>query len=216
LFNLSALRMSLRKSSVRGGALPSNNAPAFRRSRGGTRHRFHPMAQLQNRVSRGGGWREFCPLRQNMPRLSTLRADRSSCRSTGDPEPPGSGWQKSARGDRISLRCYGMPSGTAPLNERDGSGYRHRHGEVKGIGIFADETTRFASCVWLETRGTRMILIAATLLSPPARSTGRFSRARKARCAGRSGRSNRAPRAGQSRRATEVRIPRETCSRVVL
>ena len=25
----------------------------------------------------------------------------------------------SARGDRASLRCYGMPSGTAPFTERD-------------------------------------------------------------------------------------------------
>jgi hypothetical protein len=49
----------------------------------------------------------FLPLRQpkrkTMPRLSTLRADRSLCRSTGDPKPPGSGLAKrSARGDRIS------------------------------------------------------------------------------------------------------------------
>ena len=63
--------------------------------------------------------------------------------------------------------------------ERDGSGYRHRHGEVKGIGIFADETTRFASCIWSQTCGTRMILIAATLLSPPARSTDSCNRVRK-------------------------------------
>jgi hypothetical protein len=44
----------------------------------------------------------FCPFRQTMPQLSTLRADRSYCRSTGDPEPPGCGWQ-SARGHRASL-----------------------------------------------------------------------------------------------------------------
>jgi hypothetical protein len=47
---------SLRNSSAsRGCALPSNNAPAFRRSR--LRHSppaTTPMAQLQNRVSRGG------------------------------------------------------------------------------------------------------------------------------------------------------------------
>ena len=30
-------------------------------------------------------------------RLSTLRADRSFCRPTGDPEPPGSGWHIRAR-----------------------------------------------------------------------------------------------------------------------
>ena len=47
-----------------------------------------PMAQLQNRVSRGltdGCFARFAKL----PRLSTLRADRSLCRSTGDPKPPG-------------------------------------------------------------------------------------------------------------------------------
>jgi hypothetical protein len=37
----------------------------------------------------------FLPLRQQkVPRLSTLRADRSLCRSTGDPGPPGSGLAK--------------------------------------------------------------------------------------------------------------------------
>ena len=41
--------------------------------------------------------------RTDMPRLSTLRADRSLCRSTGDPKPPGSGLaKKSARGHRTS------------------------------------------------------------------------------------------------------------------
>ena len=41
--------------------------------------------------------------KKNMPRLSTLRADRSLCRSTGDPEPPGCGLAKrSARGHRTS------------------------------------------------------------------------------------------------------------------
>ena len=33
----------------------------------------------------------FARFAQTMPRLSTLRADRSSCRSTGDPKPPGCG-----------------------------------------------------------------------------------------------------------------------------
>ena len=62
---------------------------AFRRSR--LRHSppgSTPMAQLQNRVSRGltdGCFARFAKL----PRLSTLRADRSLCRSTGDPKPPG-------------------------------------------------------------------------------------------------------------------------------
>jgi hypothetical protein len=55
-----------------------------------------------------------CFAEKACPRLSTLRADRSFCRSTGDPEPPECGSAKSARGDRSSLRCFGMPSGTAP------------------------------------------------------------------------------------------------------
>jgi hypothetical protein len=45
--------------------------------------------------------------RKNMPRLSTLRADRSLCRSTGDPKPPGSGLaKKSARGHRTSHSLF--------------------------------------------------------------------------------------------------------------
>ena len=81
----------------------SCGAPPFGAHTCGTRHRFHPMAQLQNRVSRGGGWQVFCPLRAKMPRLSTLRADRSSCRSTGDPKPPGCGRQIRARGPRLAF-----------------------------------------------------------------------------------------------------------------
>jgi len=73
----------------RGCALLSWRRAAFRRSR--LRHSppaSTPMAQLQNRVSRGltdGCFARFAKL----PRLSTLRADRSLCRSTGDPKPPG-------------------------------------------------------------------------------------------------------------------------------
>jgi hypothetical protein len=37
---------------------------------------------------------------KSLPRLTTLRADRSSCRPTGDPKPPGSGFAKTARGHR--------------------------------------------------------------------------------------------------------------------
>jgi hypothetical protein len=51
-----------------------------------------------------------------------------------------------------------MPSGTAPFSERDGSGYRHRHGKVKSAGIYDDKSERFAARVFLKARGTRMIL----------------------------------------------------------
>jgi hypothetical protein len=52
-----------------------------------------PMAQPQNRVSRRRIAQVFCPrgllfLAKQCRRLSTLRTDRSLCRSTGDPEPP--------------------------------------------------------------------------------------------------------------------------------
>ena len=46
------------------------------------------------------------PARPSCLRLSTLRADRSLCRSTGDPEPPGSGLAYSARGHRPSLSSF--------------------------------------------------------------------------------------------------------------
>jgi hypothetical protein len=73
----------------RGCALLSWRRAAFRRSR--LRHSppgSTPMAQLQNRVSRGLTDRCFARFAK-LPRLSTLRADRSLCRSTGDPKPPG-------------------------------------------------------------------------------------------------------------------------------
>ena len=76
--------------------------PPFGAHACGTRHRLLPRW-----LSPGTGFPAalaggFCPLRQTMPQLSTLRADRSYCRSTGDPEPPGCGWQ-AARGHRASL-----------------------------------------------------------------------------------------------------------------
>jgi hypothetical protein len=70
----------------------ARRAPAFRRSR--WRHSppaITPMAQPQNRVSSRRGVEVFCPFAAQRLELSTLRADRSFCRSTGDPEPPGSG-----------------------------------------------------------------------------------------------------------------------------
>ena len=81
----------------RGGGTPPFGAHAC-----GTRHRLLPRW-----LSPGTGFPAalaggFCPLRQALPQLSTLRADRSWCRSTGDPEPPGCGWQ-AARGHRASL-----------------------------------------------------------------------------------------------------------------
>ena len=103
----------------RGCALLSWRRAAFRRSR--LRHSppgSTPMAQLQNRVSRGltdGCFARFAKL----PRLSTLRADRSLCRSTGDPKPPGCGAASSARGHRRSLWSLRHAFRKGALSERD-------------------------------------------------------------------------------------------------
>ena len=116
-----------------------SSAPTFRRSR--LRHSpphsppaSTPMAQLQNRVSRSVGWQVFCPLRQKVPRLSTLRADRSLCRSTGDPKPPGNGRDELPRAGTASrsssIRRHRL---TSLNNERDGRRYLPRDGKVKGV-----------------------------------------------------------------------------------
>jgi len=92
---------------------------AFRRSR--LRHSppaSTPMAQLQNRVSRGFDARVFARFAKP-PRLSTLRADRSLCRSTGDPKPPECGAASSARGHRGSLSSLRHAFRKAPSIERD-------------------------------------------------------------------------------------------------
>jgi hypothetical protein len=70
----------------------------------------------------------------------------------------------SARGHRIPLRCYGVPSGTAPSSKRDGGGYRHRRGEVKALGISVDESGRFARRVLLVGRSTPMIRIVLVIV----------------------------------------------------
>jgi hypothetical protein len=50
----------------------------------------------------------------------------------------------------------------ASFNERDGGGYRHRFGQVKGVGIFADKSKHFEGRVVLGGRGTPMIRIRET------------------------------------------------------
>ena len=91
-------------------------APAFRRSR--LRHSppaITPMAQPQNRVSSRHDSQGVLPVRRIRLELSTLRADRSFCRPTGAPEPPGSGSHPSARGDRTRSHLPKVPSRKAPL-----------------------------------------------------------------------------------------------------
>ncbi len=58
------------------------------------------------------------PARPSCLRLSTLRADRSLCRSTGDPEPPGSGLAYPRAGTAPRFRLSGLPFRKGALNER--------------------------------------------------------------------------------------------------
>jgi hypothetical protein len=51
-------------------------------------------------------------------RLSTLRADRSFCRSTGDPEPPGSGLAYPRAGTAPRFRLSGLPFRKGALHKR--------------------------------------------------------------------------------------------------
>ena len=53
-------------------------------------------------------------------RLSTLRADRSFCRPTGDPEPPGSGLAIPRAGTAPRFRLSGLPFRKGALHERGG------------------------------------------------------------------------------------------------
>ena len=53
-------------------------------------------------------------------RLSTLRADRSFCRPTGDPEPPGSGLANPRAGTSPRFRLSGLPFRKGALHERGG------------------------------------------------------------------------------------------------
>jgi hypothetical protein len=75
------------------------------------------LAQLQNRVSRDKPRRGVLPALSDLPRLNALRVDRSFCRSTGDPEPPGGGVTSPARGHRS--RSISRPSPVTSPNERD-------------------------------------------------------------------------------------------------
>ena len=86
----------------------------------GTHHRLSPR-WLCSRTGfpQSAAPAVFCRFAERRPELSTLRADRSFCRPTGDPEPPGSGSHLSARGDRISLRLSGLPFRKGALGERD-------------------------------------------------------------------------------------------------
>jgi hypothetical protein len=87
--------------------------PALHR---GTHHRLLPRwLSPRTGFPQSTAKRVFCPLAAQRFELSTLRADRSFCRPTDAPGPPGSGSHKSARGRRIPLRFPKVPSRKAPL-----------------------------------------------------------------------------------------------------
>jgi hypothetical protein len=87
--------------------------PALHR---GTRHRLSPRwLSPRTGFPQSTAKRVFCPPAAQRFELSTLRADRSFCRPTGAPGPPGSGSHPSARGHRIPLRFPKVPSRKAPL-----------------------------------------------------------------------------------------------------
>ena len=89
------------------GATPRHSPPAIT-----------PMAQPQNRVSSRHGAEVFCLRAAVRLELSTLRADRSFCRPTGAPGPPGSGSHSSARGHRTRSASESALA-KASLDERD-------------------------------------------------------------------------------------------------
>ena len=73
-------------------------------------------------------------------RLSTLRADRSFCRSTGDPERPGADWQFRARAPPLASVFQACPSGKAPsMSEVDSMYVTEMETNVKGRRNKTDE-----------------------------------------------------------------------------
>ena len=77
--------------------------PPFGAHACGTRHRLLPR-WLSSRTGfpAAAANESFARFAQKMPRLSTLRADRSLCRSTGDPKPPGNGRDEPPRAGTAS------------------------------------------------------------------------------------------------------------------
>ena len=63
-----------------------------------------------------------------------------------------------ARGHRISLSSIRRHRLTSLNNQRDGRRYLHRRGEVKGVSILVVESKHFAARVFVQRRGTPMIL----------------------------------------------------------
>jgi hypothetical protein len=89
-------------------------APAFRRPRSRHSPKALTMAQPQNRVSSRHGAPGVLPVRRARLELSTLRADRSFCRPTGDPEPPECGLAIPPAGTAPRSASLACLSGKAP------------------------------------------------------------------------------------------------------
>ena len=103
---------SAQNQSARGSAPKSGRArlPALHC---GTRQRSRNHIWLSSRTAfpqtrLAGCFARFCPVQ-----LSELLAVRSSCRTSGTPEPPGCGLQIRPRAPPL-LRFSGLPSGKAP------------------------------------------------------------------------------------------------------
>ena len=87
--------------------------PALRR---GTRQRLLPRwLSPRTGFPQSTAHKVFCPLAARRLELSTLRADRSFCRPTGTPGPPGSGSHPSARGHRTRSAFRKCPRERRPL-----------------------------------------------------------------------------------------------------
>jgi hypothetical protein len=100
--------------------LPTTRPPFGAHTRG-TRHRLLPR-WLSSRTGfpaafANGGFARFAL--RTLPRLSMLHADRSLCRSTGVPKPPGSGWQNPRAGTASRHRCYDMPFRNGALSQSE-------------------------------------------------------------------------------------------------
>jgi hypothetical protein len=75
-------------------------------------------------------------------RLSTLRADRSFCRSTGDPEPPGSGLAYPPAGTAPRFRLSGLPFRKGALNERVERNVTDMRTKVKSNVSYTETTSK--------------------------------------------------------------------------
>jgi hypothetical protein len=93
-------------------------APAFRRFTAALATGYHPDGSAPEpgflKTRRQG----VLPVRRRRLELSTLRADRSFCRPTGAPEPPGSGSHPSARGDRACFVFRKCPRERRPQSKQ--------------------------------------------------------------------------------------------------